>query len=455
LTLHPRDDKPQNREEDDAGARLSFAAYLVYGGTVVAAAAGAVGSVWLFVTLYATLRRLLYAEAAALLPSWASWATALIPAVGGVVAVLLVERLRGADPVPNLATLIDAVALREGQVRARRGLAYAVGAIVSLGVGVPVGEDTPSALVGAHAATWIGRRFRRGPRDIEALIVMGTAVGIAFAYDAQLAGVVFALEVVLGGFGGWRYTIPVLIGAGMSTALALLAGGRQGTFMLPADAALGGPGPIILSLVVALAGAAVGVIFLKFLSAAEPLLLRIRLPLVLRAALVGALVGGAGLGLPQVLGTGIEDVKLLFGGHSLGLGAMLALVAMRTLLTPLCLKNGFIGGIIGPSLAIGAALGVACAQIGGHIFPEVAATPNLFAMVGAAAVLAATSHAPVFAAIFIYETTGDARLIAPVLLISALAYFISRRYHAASAYTYPLVAQGIHVQPGRNRLVSD
>jgi CIC family chloride channel protein len=236
--------------------------------------------------------------------------------------------------------------------------------------------------------------------------------------------------------------------------LALFAGDRLQTFMLPAQVVTGlPPEAVALGAIVALTGACAGLAFLKILAAAQPLLIRTPLPPVARAALVGGIVGIAGLFLPRVLGTGIHEVQLLFGGSAQEIGALLALLLARTLLTPLCLKNGFIGGIIGPSLAIGAAIGYVCAQAGGYLLPGVTVAPALFAMLGAAAVLSAVSHAPVFAAIFIFETTGDARLIAPLLLVSAIAFYVSRHFQATSAYTEAFTAWGLRVQPGRNRIV--
>ena len=140
-----------------------------------------------------------------------AWTIPLTLALGGVLAALFLHRFGQKTPLTAVPHIIDAVASERIQLHRRNGLVYVLASAWSIGIGAPVGADTPAAMIGGHLGFTLGRSLRQRDLFIRVLVVAGVAAGIAATFFAQLAAIFFALEVVLGGFGGAVYVVPILI----------------------------------------------------------------------------------------------------------------------------------------------------------------------------------------------------------------------------------------------------
>jgi chloride channel protein, CIC family len=141
-------------------------------------------------------------------------------------------------------------------------------------------------------------------------------------------------------------------------------------------------------------------------------------------------------------------MKSIFGGTVYPFSMLIALLLAKIILTPSSLGAGFVGGVIGPALLIGSALGAAYGDVVGRLFPGIDISPIAFAMVATAAMLAGTFHAPLFGAMMIYEMNSNYGMLFPLMLAAAIGYAVARRFQPGSAYTFVFPSMGIQLEPG-------
>jgi H+/Cl- antiporter ClcA len=314
-------------------------------------------------------------------------------------AVSVTSALRAARPrLPVVATIADAVVQ-----------------IIAVGAGASLGREGAPRQAGAASGGWIGTRLTVTPAQQRTLVAAGAGAGLAAVYNVPLGGAAFTLEVLLGSI-ALAEVVPAVLCAAVATVLAWPVLGNQPTYRIPA---VGLDLPVLCWAVVLgpIAGIA-GVLFTGLMTAA-----RLHAPTGLRSvAAITAVFAGLGalaITYPQLLGNGKGMAGLAFDG-SLGLGLAGLLLVLKPVATAACLGAGAIGGLLTPSLATGAALGVFTGRLWSVLWPGAPLVE--YAVVGAAALLAVTLHAPVTAVILTLEFVGTAQaLLVPMLVGVALA----------------------------------
>lgn len=299
------------------------------------------------------------------------------------------------DPprLPMVATMIDAVLQ-----------------IVAVGSGGSLGREGAPRQAGAALGVWVARRWRLDAAQTRVMLAAGAGAGLAAVYNVPLSGAAFALELLLG---TWRpqAAVPVLMASVIATATAWLFLGRNPTYHLAAS-------PLSAQVIVAaigigpIAGIA-GMVFRALMTRA-----RTHAPHGWRAALAMpsafAALGALAIPYPELLGNGKSLAQLAFTG-ALTTGLAAALTALKPLATAACLGSGAIGGLLTPSFATGATLGVLLGQLWSQFWPGGA--PAGYALAGAAALLAVTQRAPVTATILAIEFThAGVPQLAPITL---------------------------------------
>jgi len=252
--------------------------------------------------------------------------------------------------------------------------------------------------------------------------------------------VLFVVEVVTGVI-ALDLVLPVIIAVPIATALTRLAIGGgpiygQRTFSMNSNAELA-----LYASLGLLAGLA-GPLFMVLLVRGEALFAKLTMPRPARAALGGALVGTIAILLPEVTGNGYETINLILG-QQLGIGLLTLILFAKAIATTASVSSGSPGGVFTPSLLIGAALG----GIVGHLVlrfgpPASAGAVAAYALVGMAAMIAATTHAPLMATVLVFELSGDYAIVLPLLTACAIATVLSRRVHRESIYTEELRRRG-------------
>lgn len=406
------------------------------------------GGVWLFNHVIAVVRTLSADVHAA-----GVWTVPLIFVSGGIAIALITHFFGRRDELAAMAHIIDRVAEGSGRLNKRNGLAFVVASALGIGIGAPVGADTPSAMIGAHLAAWVGDRFRQPDLFVRALVVAGAGAGIATTYFAQLAAVFFALEVVLGGFGSAVFVVPTLIAVATAALTLQLTTGAppQYTISVAGDSWVNAT--LLLYIGVAILAALASIVYVGLLPRCTAFWARLQAPFWAKTALAGLVIGLAAVWLPELTQGGLNGMRAIFSGMPVPIETLAALVIATLILTPLSLGGGFVGGVVGPALLIGSALGAAYGEVVVTLFPGLGLSPQAFAMVATAAMLAGTLHAPLFGAMMIFEMTNDYRFLLPLLLAAAIGYGMARRFQPGSAYTFMLPRLGLRLKYGTFTIV--
>ncbi|MBN1429351.1 MAG: chloride channel protein [Anaerolineae bacterium] len=426
--------------------------YMLVGAALLVGLLSGVG-VWLFKQLIDIVHWVAFDGIEGLLAPLSLGLVAILPLLGGLVVGVTLRLFVGEERHHGVAGIIESVALAGGRLRYWRTPAKIIAAAVSIGSGASVGPEDPSVQIGANLGSMFGRWFRLSDERVRALVAAGAAGGIAAAFNAPIAGVFFALEIVLGEIGGGAFGIIVLASV-VSAVFTQAIVGPQPAFRVPAYAfhsAL----EIPLYLGLGLLSGPIAAIYVRLLYVVSDFFHGWHIPRWLKPACAGLAVGVTGLVFPQIFGVGYETIEEILGGVSQDAWLLIALLLAKLILTSVSIGGGFPGGVFAPSLFLGATLGGAYGSACVLIFPNLGIDPPAFAMVGMAAVLAGAVHAPLTAIILLFEMTHDYRIILPLMFAVVISLFISRCLQPDSVYMLGLVRKGIRIERGRDVEVLD
>jgi H+/Cl- antiporter ClcA len=334
---------------------------------------------------------------------------------------LLLTRLSSANGIDITA----AIWFQAGRLPALRTLASAVLSVVIVGMGAALGREGAPKQAGAVIANAMSDRVRLSDEERRLLVACGAGAGMAAAYGVPLGGALFALEVLRGAL-ALRFVLPAVVTALVATGVSWAFLADAPTYVIPEY-----HGSLSSALWALLAGPVIGLVSVGYVRAVawadghKPRgWLRVAAPVVALGVL-----GAVSIPFPQLLGNGRDVAELAFTGR-IGPALLLALVVLRPAATVLCLGSGAPGGLFTPSLALGAMLGGALGLVWWPGIP-----PGLFALLGAGAMLAATTQGPISTVVLMMELTGYARAaIVPMLLIVATATLIARTIEPRSIY---------------------
>lgn len=414
-----------------------------YGFALVLVAIAASGFAIAFRALLAWLLAALYGrhDVVSAFVALPAWARILYPTLGGGCAGTLVWIARRDGRAQGVGDVMEAVVFGRVKLSLRASLLKSLGSLLAIVSGGSIGREGPLIQIGGAIGSTVAGFANVGSRRARTLIAAGTAAGFAAAYNTPLAAVLFVLEVVVG-IVALDAILPAIVATTIATALtrALVGGGPiygAREFQLTSSSEL------LAHALLGVLAALVGQLFMRALSLSERWSRSSRLPQPLLAALGGLFVGLLALRLPSVTGNGYEPLNVLLdGGFSL---AMIATLAVAKLLaTSASVGSGSPGGVFTPTLLIGAALGACYGSLLARLFgAHAVGSLGAYALVGMAATTAATTHAPMMAAVLVFELSGDYAIVLPLLLATALATLVSRRLRRESLYTAELRARRV------------
>lgn len=419
-------------------ARLAGSARFVaaLGLTAVAASAFAVA---FRLALTAVYRRLGGADVVEAVRALSPAARVLIPALGGLAAGLVGLAAQRLPSSHGVGDVMEAAVLGRVRLSLRVTLLKCLGSFAAIAAGGSLGREGPLIQFGAACGQASARGLRASAGDARVLVAAGAAAGFAAAYNTPFAALLFVVEVVLGVV-ALETLAPVLVavvlGSLVSRTLgddAPLFGHRSFTARSPLEL----PAFALVGALAAVAGHA----FLRLLAAGEALFRRSALRLPWRPAL-GALAAGVGLlWLPELAGNGAEPLRRVLDG-GVAPAAIALLITAKLAATTASVTSGSPGGVFTPTMLVGAGVGALVARAL-HAAGVPAGASGGYALVGMAAAVAGTTHAPIMAAVLAFETTGDYGLAPPLLLASAVAVTVARRLSPESLYTKELLARGV------------
>ncbi|MFN2571105.1 MAG: chloride channel protein [Gemmatimonadales bacterium] len=359
---------------------------------------------------------------------------------------------RGSDG-ENIPDVMYRVTVKGGVIRFLPVVAKTAAAAIVLGTGGSVGAEGPVVVLGAAAASRIGRWLRASPNRLRTLVGCGAAAGISAAFNAPITGVIFGIEKILGAAGGMALG-PFVVASILAATVGRAVFGDNPVIALPAAFAIHTPWELLLYVVLGLVTGVVSVAYSRSVWKAQDLFARLRSP-ALQVVLGALLVGALDLAFRADLwGHGHESLNI---GIVATRGALflLALAGAKLLATAFTFGAGGTGGVFTPALFIGAtlggALGVGVTTLapgwGGHI------EPGAVALVGMAGLVAGATHAPLTAIMMVFEMTRDYGLILPLMLTSVIAYAVARRLNPESIYSEWLARRGVVLSHGTDAAV--
>jgi len=373
----------------------------------------------------------------------------LLPALGGLfaglIAVFYAREVRGA----GVSEVINAIVTRRGIIRPRVMWAKALASGITLGTGGSGGSEGPIVQIGAALGSGVGQICKFSESNLKTLIACGASAGIAAIFNAPIAGVLFALEVILGDFTISAFA-PVVVSAVISAVVAHAYWGDHAVFTVP-DYLFVNASELGWYLVLAALAGGVGVAFIRFLYGVDHFFeYRLTsLPVWAKPALGGGLVGVIGIVFPEVMGVGYQTIGKALHGDLLVEVALVYLL-LKIVTTSLTLGSGGSGGFFAPSLFIGAALGEVFGLFAESYLPGVVSPPGAFALVGMGAFVAGTTHAPLTATLIIFEMTGNYHIILPLMFTTILSVVVARSIERESIYSLKLARQGVRLHHGRD-----
>ena len=384
-------------------------------------------------------------EAASTLPDWRRVA---VPTAGGLIAGLLLSWGRRLTRGERAADYMESVTIGDGVIRSGPTLVKVVSSIASIASGGSIGREGPMVQLAAMLASKLGRWASFPRARLRLMVACGAAAGIASAYNAPIGGALFVAEIVLGSIAMESFG-PLLFASFMATVLAraLLGGapllGVEG-FQLVSF------GELFCYAALGLLAGALAPLFLGMLEGSTRLFARLPLPIWARMALGGLIVGLITLQHPYVWGNGQGALRMILVTDWLW-GALLTLLFFKLVATASTVGSGAVGGVFTPTLLVGAVIGALVGNAVHGFAPAHTGLPHHYALVGAGAFLAATTHAPLMAILILFDMTLAHEIVLPLMLACVGAYLVSQALHEGGIYAVPRKA--LHQEPpARERL---
>jgi chloride channel protein, CIC family len=371
----------------------------------------------------------------------------LLPILGGLIVGPLVHFIAPEAKGHGVPEVLTAIATKGGRIRPVVVLVKALGSAITIGSGGSVGREGPIVQIGSALGSTIGQVFHLPERQVINLVASGAAAGIAATFNAPIAGVMFALEVILGDFGFQNLT-PMVIAAVTASVVSRAVLGDSPAFTVPAYT-LNSPWELPLYLGLGIVAGFGAMAFVKMLYFMEDVFDHWKFPPYLKPAVGGLGLGILGYFVPRVFGTGFDTISSTLTGQ-LGLGLLVILIFGKLLATTLTLGSGASGGVFAPALFIGAVLGGAYGHLAQLVFPGLPASSGAYAMVGMAAVFAGAARAPITAVIILFEMTQDYRIILPLMFATVVSTIIAQGIEPESIYTLKLKLRGIDIRAKRD-----
>ena len=394
----------------------------------------------------------------------------MVPILGGILAGLVLIFQSHLSGRKKLTNVLEVVALGDGRIGLRSTLVKAWSSLISIGSGASIGrEGAITQLTAAFASKW-GQMHEWQPYRLRLMVACGAAAGLAAAYNAPIAGALFAALVLVGNF-SMNLFAPLVMSSVVATMVSRFWFGIDPWYVLPKNL------PETMSfnhaahisqigwfIPLGIFSGICGAFFLKSIQKSEMISAKRAWPSWMKLGLAGLVVGLVALVFPGVWGNGygisneiLQEDALKKGYSGLINGSMLSelaawqipivilggLLVAKFLTTVVAVGSGTVGGVFTPTLFLGAGLGAAFGQALGF-FEFAEGTPSAaFALVGMGSVLAATTRSPLFAMILIFEISLMYELMPPLMIGCVVATLVSRSLHKASVYTAPLYRRGL------------
>ena len=379
-------------------------------------------------------------------------ATVCVPALGGLVVgvihLAIPERRSHGPP-----DIIRSVQTMDGRIPARSGVLSALASVVSLGAGASVGQYGPLAHLGATLGSLVARVSRDSRWMATVGVGCGVAAAISTAFNAPIAGIVFAHEVILRHY-SLRAFAPITVAATMGYVVANVVFERPPLFRVEAISVDFAP-EFLGFIVIGAAGAFVAVLYMRAILFSNRLARRLPVADYLKPMLAGAVLGLAAIGLPDILGIGKETLRFAVIDHAFAPEELAFLLVAKILATALCIGFGFAGGVFSPALLIGILFGALAGNGAELALGELRSDVAVYAICGMVAVTSAVIGAPLTTILIVFELTRNYDLATAAMVSVVFSNLVSYRVFGRSLFDVQLRMRDFDLSGGRDKAMLD
>lgn len=376
-------------------------------------------------TLAAPAGEMLYPEAGN--TPYHAWLFFLLPAIGGLISGLLVYTFAPEAEGHGTDSMVDAFHNKRGVIRTHVPLVKGVATLATLASGGSAGREGPIAQIAGGVGSWFAGILKFSPRERRIMLLAGCAGGLGAIFRAPLGGAIVAIEVLYREDFETEALLPCVISSVTAYALFSSVFGYQRIFEIP-PVLFHNPAELVVYAVLGVACVFAGILYVRCFFGVRDILFRpLPVPRHVKPMIAGLMVGAIGIWVPEVYGGGWGAIQHALSSH-MAVSTLLLIALAKIVATSLTIGSGGSGGVFGPTLFIGGMLGGAVGVLGQTVWPEVITQPAAFVLVGMSAFFAGVANAPLGALLMTCEMTGGYDLIAPLLLVSAIALVFTRNY---------------------------
>ena len=349
----------------------------------------------------------------------------LLPIIGALLLIPLTFAFPGEVNGYGFSRFIELVNIRGGVLKVRNIVAKMIAPALTIGSGGSAGVEGPIAVIGGTIGSGIGQLFRASGGQMKLLIAAGAGAGIAATFNAPIAGIMFAIEIVLLGNYELSSFAAIVIASGAATVISRGYYGAHPQFAVP-QYNLRSPLEIPFYMLFGLIVGLLAVFYIRIFHRIKDKFNASSINPLMKPVLGALIIGTIGILLPQVMGNGYEFVEHALAGRIL-FPVIALLVIFKILATSITLGSGGAGGVFAPAIFIGAMIGGSFGNIVHYLFPAYTASPGAYATVGIGAFLAAATHAPLTGIFLIFEMTGNYQIIVPLMFATIIGTVVSKK----------------------------
>ncbi len=376
----------------------------------------------------------------------------LVPISGMVLLIPLAILFPGEIYGYGFTKFLRKVNIRGGSMKFRKNILKIISCSLTIGTGNSAGVEGPIAQVGGALGSLVGKIFRISAERMKIYTAAGCAAGVAAMFNAPIAGVFFAAEIVLLGTYEIASFSVLVISSAMATVVSRSYYGENPAFPIPEFHLVNPLAEIPLYLVLGLIMGLIAVLHISVFYAVRDRFAAWKINTHLKPIIGAFILGVIAMLFPQIMGDGYHYIKEVLAGDSV-LWLMFLLIFLKIFVTAVTLGAGGSGGVFAPALFIGAVIGGAYGSVVHQLFPGVTASSGAYAAVGLGGFLAATTHAPLTAIFLLFEMTGDHLIIIPIMLVSIIGAVVAAKLNADSIDTVDFTREGIDIHEGRETAV--
>lgn len=383
---------------------------------------------------------------------WLLVATLCVPALGGLVVGILhlyIPERRAHGP-PDIVCAVQGMG---GKIPLRSGLLSAVSSILSLGAGASVGQYGPLAHLGATLGSAIAGVSKDNQWMATIGVGCGVAAAISTAFNAPIAGIIFAHEVVLRHY-SLRAFAPITVASTIGYVVANVVFEHRPLFHVGPVSVTYAP-EFVGFILVGICGAFLAVFYMRAILYSNRLAGKIAIAPYLKPMMAGAILGCVAIWLPDILGIGKETLRFAIIEQAFMPGELALLLIAKILATALCIGFGFAGGVFSPALLIGILFGALAGNGAELLLGELRSDIVVYAICGMVAVTSAVIGAPLTTILIVFELTRNYDLATAAMVSVVFSNLISYRIFGRSLFDVQLRARGFDLSLGRDKVILD